>query len=457
MNVKEIFKTALRSLRINPLRAMLSILGVIFGIASVITLMAMGQGVRNQITKEIKDLGTNLLVVRSGEPVSETEGISASQIQMLSQPNLASSTITLDDLETVRSCGYITDAYPLIQMAYEIETSGEGMGEVKRTHTFLKGTDNHYASMNMVKVAHGRFLKAEGEGRSPQEGESGPSGQEDTKMGECVLGTLVAHTLFGSTGETVLGKEIIVRYTDPNARIDTAQASNAEKSMTFEVVGVMEERRKTVFNNPNLEIYIPVEDAQTLAGGFNDRVLEINAAVDSESNIEKAKSELEETILQNHRKTKSDLKKADFNIQTQEDLMNTYQYIFNVLNALVFGVAAISLITGGVGVANIMYVSVKERTKEVGVRMAQGASKRVIILQFLFESIMLCLIGALIGVPLGIIVSLLINLSVLPASPSFLGVLVAFAAAFFVGVVSGVFPARQATRVEITEALRAEF
>lgn len=104
-----------------------------------------------------------------------------------------------------------------------------------------------------------------------------------------------------------------------------------------------------------------------------------------------------------------------------------------------------------------MYVSVKERTKEIGVRLAQGASKRMIILQFLFESILLCMLGALIGIPLGVAASLLINMSVLPASPTIWGVLVAFAAAFIVGVLAGVFPARQATKVEITEALRAEF
>ncbi len=461
MNVKEIFRTALRSLTINPMRAMLSIIGVIFGIASVIALIAMGQGVRNQITKEIKDMGTNLLIVRSGEPVSETEGISASQIQMLSQPNLGSSTLTLNDVETARACEYVEDAYPMIQMAYEIEGGEDKDGQARKTHTFVKGTDNHYIGMNKVEVAHGSFLgfetKAEEE---PEDSGNEDDGNEDDgseEIGECALGTLVARTLFDSVDKGVLGEKITVKYADPSAINPDDPTPSPTMSMEFEVVGVMEERRKTVLNNPNLEIYIPITDAQVLAGGFSDRVLEINIAVDSEDNVSVAKEELEEAILENHMADNPDLERADFNIQTQEDLMSTYEYIFAVLNALVFGVATISLLTGGVGVANIMYVSVKERTKEIGVRLAQGASKKMIISQFLFESVLLCIIGAFIGIPLGIIAALLINLSVLPATPTLSGVLVAFAAAFVVGVLAGVFPARQATRVEITEALRSEF
>lgn len=454
MNVREIFRTALRSLTINPLRSMLSILGVIIGIASVIALIAMGEGVRNQITKEIKDLGTNLLVVRSGEPVSETEGISAAQMQMLSQPNLGSSTLTVQDVETVRESDHIEDAYPMIQMAYEIEAGEERGGEVKTTHTFVKGTDSHYIEMNKVQVAHGRFLEDEETG---EEDEGAGLEEEEEEVGECVLGTLAAQALFDSIDEDVLGETISIKYADPEAIDPKNPTVSPTRRMDFEVVGVMEERRKTVFNNPNLELYIPIEDAQVLAGGFSDRVLEINAAVDSEDNLQAAMESMEEAIFDNHRAENPDLVRADFNIQDQEDLMDTYQFIFDVLNALVFGVAAISLLTGGIGVANIMYVSVKERTKEIGVRLAQGASKRMIILQFLFESVLLCLVGALIGIPLGLIAALLINLSVLPATPTWSGVLVAFLAAFIVGVLAGVFPARQATKVEITEALRSEF
>ncbi|MBN2026123.1 MAG: ABC transporter permease [Actinobacteria bacterium] len=454
MNVREIFRTALRSLTINPMRSMLSILGVIIGIASVIALIAMGEGVRNQITKEVKDLGTNLLVVRSGEPVSETEGISAAQMQMLSQPNLGSSTLTVQDVETVRASDHIEDAYPMIQMAYEIEAVEDRGGEVKTTHTFVKGTDGHYIELNKVQVAYGRFLEDDD---AEKKGKDGKGDSEEEEVGECVLGTLAAQALFDSIEEDVLGEMISIKYADPEAIDPENPTVSPTRRMDFEVVGVMEERRKTVFNNPNLELYIPIEDAQVLAGGFSDRVLEINAAVDSEENLQAAMESMEEAIFDNHKAENPDLVRADFNIQDQEDLMDTYQFIFDVLNALVFGVAAISLLTGGIGVANIMYVSVKERTKEIGVRLAQGASKRMIILQFLFESVLLCLVGALIGIPLGLVAALLINLSVLPATPTWSGVLVAFLAAFIVGVLAGVFPARQATKVEITEALRSEF
>lgn len=428
MTPREVLRTALRSLRINPLRAALSILGVIFGISCVIALIAMGEGVRDQIVKEIQGLGTNLLVIKSGEPISETEGISASQLQMLSRPSLGSSTITVKDLATVRESSCVEDAYPMIQMAYEIKA---GDGEERKTHAFIKGTDSHYIAMNKAAVAYGRFLGKE----------AGDSGEEMPR--ECVLGTVVSRALFGTADQSVLGKAVRVGY------VDTGTGSGAE--MEFKVVGLMEERRSTVVNNPNLEMYIPLREAQILGGGMEGVIMEIYANVATEEDIQAAKAELQESIRRNHGG------KLDFNIQTQDDLMGTYDYIFDVLTALVVGVAAISLIEGGVGVANIMYVSVKERTKEIGVRLAQGASKRMIILQFLFESVLLSLLGALIGIPLGIIACLLINLSVLPAKPTLWGVAVAFAAAFVVGVVAGVFPARQATKVEITEALRAEF
>ncbi len=428
MTPREILRTALRSLRINPLRAALSVLGVIFGISCVIALIAMGEGVRDQIVKEIKELGTNLLVIRSGEPISETEGISASQLQMLSQPSLGSSTITVKDLATVRESSFVEDAYPMIRMAYEIKAAE---GEERKTHAFIKGTDGHYTSMNKTTVAYGRFL-----------GEGGGGSGEDTPR-ECVLGTVVSKALFGAADQSVLGKKVRLGYVDPGTGSGT--------EMEFKVVGIMEERRSTVVNNPNLEMYIPLRDAQVLGGGLENVIMEIYANVKSEDYIQAAKEELQESIRRNHEG------KLDFNIQTQDDLMGTYDYIFDVLTALVIGVASISLIEGGVGVANIMYVSVKERTKEIGVRLAQGASKRMIILQFLLESVLLSLLGAIIGIPLGIMACLLINLSVLPAKPTLWGVAVAFVAAFVVGVVAGVFPARQATKVEITEALRAEF
>ncbi len=432
MSFRDIFRTAARSLRLNPLRAILSILGVIFGIASVIVLIAMGEGLRDQISSQVEGLGANLLSIKSGEPVSSEEGLSLSQLEQLSKPSLNSSVITLDDLETARENEYIKNAYPLIDLVYQMQASGKG-GD-KKTFAFVKGTDSHFAEMNELRMEQGEFLSEKsGKGRDGDaEGE-----------GEVVLGSAVARSLFGSTDRDLIGEKVTVQYADAS--------SGSPREMELEVVGVVAERPKMLVANPNLEAYIGIRDAQLLGGGGKDTVISINAEVKSKDQVEKAKSSLEKAIRKNHGG------KQDFNIQTQEELMSVYNKFFDMLTAMIIGVAAISLVEGGIGVANIMYVSVKERTREIGVRLAQGASKKVVIQQFLMESVLLCLMGALIGVPLGIITSVVIDrFTVLPAKPTFIGVVVAFVAAIVVGVTAGVFPARQATRVEITEALRTE-
>jgi putative ABC transport system permease protein len=400
---------------------MLSILGVIFGIASVIALISMGEGVKAQITEQVQSLGANTLVIRSGEPISEEEGLTPAQIEQMQKPSLSSSTITLKDLEKVRESQYVEGAYPLIEMTYQVEA--EKGGEGKSTTVMVVGTDHQYKQMRGKELAHGEFL------------------EEGVKEGQAVLGNSLAKTLFGSDGKDVLKKKISYKCI----------VENKQETRDLVVVGIMAQQPKVLMSNPNVNLYVSIGDAQRMGGGSDESLLSIEVKIKQKDYVEDAKLELERAIKKNHGG------KTDFNIQSQEELMSTYNNIFNILSALVVGVASISLVEGGIGVANIMYVSVKERTKEIGVRLAQGASKKVVITQFLLESVLLCLVGALIGIPLGIITAVMIDkLTVLPATPTIWSIFVAFGAAFLVGVVAGVFPARQATRVEITEALRAE-
>ncbi len=425
MNTKEIIRTAFRSLRINPLRAFLSILGITFGIACVIALTAVGEGVRREVITKVQGLGSHLLIVRSGEPDSEAQEVS------ISQRPLNASTLTPGDLKRISGVDGVEGAYPLVQAAYKIKAEGSGEGGTS-INAYVKGTSEDFLGLNELAVSAGRFLKS-GDGKRKEEG----------KGCVCVLGTMVAEKLFGSKGEDVLKKKVSIIYFNEEKR--------AEDEETFTVVGVMAERKRTVVGNPNLEVYVPLADAQRMAGGSEDNIMEIHVKVSRDADLESVRSGVEEELLANH------AGKRDFNIRTMEDVLETYRYIFNVLTALVVGVVLISLIQGGVGIANVMYVSVKERTKEIGVRLAQGASKRMIILQFLFEAVLLSFLGALSGIPLGLLISALVNLSILPANPTPWAVGIAFLASFVVGVAAGVFPARQATRVEITEALRAEF
>jgi len=420
MKFSQIVRTAARSLRINPLRAMLSILGVIFGIASVIALISMGEGVKAQISEQVQSLGANTLIVRSGEPVSEEEGLTPAQIEQMQKPTLTSSTIKLKDLEAVRSCPYVEGAYPLIEATSQVEAKRSG--ESKRMTVMVIGTDYQYNELRNKNVEFGNFL------------------EKGINEGQAVLGASLVKSLFDLDGRSVIGKKISYQ---------TVSGGTTERELT--VVGVMAQQPRVLMSNPNVNLYVSIKDAQRMAGGSEDSLLSIEAKIKRKDEVETAKQEIEKAIKENHEG------KTDFNIQSQEELMSTYNNIFNILSALVVGVASISLVEGGIGVANIMYVSVKERTKEIGVRLAQGASKKVVITQFLIESVLLCLLGALVGIPLGIVTSVFINsFTVLPAKSTVWSVFVAFGAAFVVGVVAGVFPARQATRVEITEALRAE-
>lgn len=425
MNLREIISTSFRSLRINPLRAFLSILGITFGIACVIALTAVGEGVKREVIAKVQGLGSHLLIVRSGEPESEAQEIT------LSQKPLSSSTLTRKDLKAVTQVPGVEGAYPLVQTANKI-MAGEGGDEARSINAHVRGTSEDYLQLNGLKVAFGRFLAGKDERR-----------EEEGKASVCVLGSMVAEKLFDSAGEDVLKKNIRITYFNETTKV--------EEEKTFTVVGVMEERKRTVVGNPNLEVYVPLGDAQRMAGGSEDNIAELHVKASTNSSLESVKAAVEEALLENHEG------KKDFNIRTLEDVLDAYSYIFNVLTALVIGVVLISLVQGGVGVANIMYVSVKERTKEIGVRLAQGASKRMIILQFIFEAVLLSVLGALLGIPLGLVISALVNLSILPAQPTLWAMAVAFLASLVVGVLAGVFPARQATRVEITEALRAEF
>lgn len=419
MNLREIFRTSLRSLRINPMRAMLSILGIIFGIASVIVLIAMGEGVKADISNQVESLGTNLIVVRSGAPDDSSDAAATQALQMQTA-SLGESTLTLTDLESVEALieeGLLSNVYPLITSFTSMEmTTGE---ESKSLRVSMNGTNLSCPKIAEDKIEFGRVF-------------------DQDEEGVCIVGETVARRLANSE--------------NPEDAMNRIANLGAGVTREVEIVGILNKQEKTPVANPNLDVYVTLSDAQELLGDTERmKIQEINSEAVDKDSIEEAKEAISQAILDNHDG------EENFNISTAEDLMSTYQQIFDILTALVIGVAIISLIEGGIGVANIMYVSVKERTKEIGVRLAQGASKKMVILQFLFESILLCIIGAIIGIPLGVLTAIGIsNLTVLPAMPTMWSVGVAFGAALITGILAGVYPARQATKVEITEALRSE-
>lgn len=419
MSISELFRTALHSLRINPLRSALSVLGVIFGIAAVIVLISMGQGVRAQITDQIKGLGTDLLVVKSGQEATSTD-LSPQESQLAGQLNTSS--LTQGDVGLVSKVDGLKATCGTIE---QLDTSRVGSNAMNGR---VIGGDR-----DLRKVRKLEFARTAG----------GWTFEKQEPKG-CAIGQKVAELLFGGSKD-VIGK--------------TVKIGNAD----FTVKALITTREKSMFVDPNKEIYIPIQDARdTFGAPGTDKVREINATMKDPGQSSRIKKDIERALMPEHRKRFEQANpgkeyQKDFYVATQDDLMKSYKKILSILSALVIGVALVALTESGIGVSNIMYIAVKERTREIGVRLAQGASKRAILAQFLFESVTLCILGAAVGVPMGWLVSIVVNSqTVLPAQTPLWGVLVAFGAAAIVGVGAGVYPAWKATQADIAVALRSE-
>lgn len=422
MRLGELLRTAFHSLRINPVRSMLAVMGVTFGIAAVVVLISMGQGVRVQVSDQIKGLGTDLLIVRSGLEEDTADQEINPNTGMAQQ--VSSSTLTEEDVKQVSEMDeFLKGATGTIEQMNKVE-AGDKVLNVR-----VIGAD-----ANFTRVRKLEFEKtAEGWGFDKQE------------PWTCAIGQGIKKVLFGEEADDVIGKTLMIGTTE------------------FTIKAITTEKEKSLFNDPNREIYIPLNGGRELFGAKDtDKVLEIYTTAEDAGKVEETKEEITSVVDDNHRNKHEELApgteyKRDFHVATQEDLMKSYNKILSILSALVIGVALVALVESGIGVSNIMYISVKERTREIGVRLAQGATFRAILAQFLFESVAICMVGALIGIPLGWFVSMLINAhTVLPAQTPLWGILVAFAAATIVGVAAGVYPAWKATKADIAIVLRSE-
>jgi len=426
MSLGELLRTAIHSLRVNPIRSVLAILGVVFGIAAVVVLISMGQGVRSQISDQVKSMGTDLLIVKSGKEESAADRNIRPDTNALGANG---STLTTDDVKKVRDLtrdvGSCTGTVEFPSQVQTLSPNSKGLS------VNVIGGDEKFRTVRKLNFAT----------RAPH------WTYEQQSDGKCAIGSTVKNSLFGektANGE-VIGKEVQINQ------------------KTYTVQAVIRERNKSLFQDPNREVYLTLKDARIAAGlGDTNKVVQIYAKAKNASNVNGAKSAIANSVNTTHAEAHKNAGQPgvydqDFYVATQDDLLSSYAKILSILNALVIGVALVALAESGIGVSNIMYVAVKERTREIGVRLAQGASFRAILIQFLFESVTLCLIGAAIGVPLGWAVAALINAyTVLPAETPLWAVLVAFMAALLVGVAAGVYPAWKATKADIAVVLRAE-
>jgi len=395
VNALELLRLALSRLRTSRLRAALTMLGVVIGVASVVALVGVGQGTTTNITTRLASLGTNLLTI---SPVSRSS---------------TAKPLTLEDAAAVAKVDGVAAVAP------ELQTSTSVVFGTKSTTTSIVGTSADYARVRAYDVWQGSFL-------TPASVESG--------LRVAVLGATTASDLgldASSIGSTV-----------------------SIGGLPFEVIGILQPKGGTGFQNPDDQVLVPLAAVSKyfVAG---DTIRTIGVSVASNDQMTAVTNAITALLRDRHELAATDT--ADFSIFNQTQLLDAASSISGTLTLLLGGIAGISLVVGGIGIMNIMLVSVRERTREIGIRKAVGARGRDILAQFLIEALTLSLLGGLIGIVVGLGVSALIGQLAgwgFQFSPSTVAAAVVFS--LLVGVVFGVWPARQAARLDPINALRYE-
>jgi putative ABC transport system permease protein len=402
----ETFSVALGALRANKLRSFLTMLGVVIGVAAVIAMVALGRGAQESVNQRIAALGTTLLTVTPGQVFGRGVASGSDRARL-----------TMDDAAALEQRGrYVAAVQP--------EMSGQAQvqyGSVN-TNTSIVGTTANYPEVRRYTLAAGRMFT---------------DAENAATRRVAVLGAAVLENLGVATPEAMVGEAVRVR------------------GIQFEVVGVLAEKGQgAAFGNPDDQVLIPINTARFRVLG-SDRIRSISVLAPSEGEIPQTMAEIQTILRREHRLRPG--RDDDFSIRSQSDFLNTLGETTQTFTFLLAGIAAVSLLVGGIGIMNIMLVSVTERTREIGVRKALGATRRTILLQFLIEAVVLCLFGGTVGVVLGAAGAYTLSraaawsVAVSPAS-----VVLAFAFSALVGVVFGVWPARRAAMLDPIAALRYE-
>ena len=403
MSARDLLQLALGRLGTGKLRTALTMLGVIIGVASVVALVAVGQGATSGISSRLQGLGTNLLTVNAGASFSgSTRGAAGS-----------STTLKLADAVALRSLAGVEAVAP------ELSTQKLVVAGTKNTTTTVIGTTADYPTVRAYTIWQGSFLT---------------SASVDAGLRVAVLGATTADDL--GLGASAIGTDITVG------------------GLPFRVVGILQAKGGTGFASPDDEVLVPVSTANSLlVGGSSVRSIGVSVATPDQMTTVTA----EITAALRERHGLSGTAADDFTVQNQDQLLATVSSVTTLLSVLLAGIASISLIVGGIGIMNIMLVSVRERTREIGIRKAIGARGRDILAQFLIEALALSLAGGLVGIAVGLAISALIGVIAgwgFIFSP--LTVVAAVGFSLLVGIVFGVWPASQAARLDPVVALRYE-
>ncbi len=406
MSIGNFFKISFKALANNKLRTFLTMLGIIIGVGSVITMLAIGQGSKKSIQSQISEMGSNMIMIHPGAQRRGGVRMDASSMQ----------TLKLTDYKSI-----VSDAQYVSYVSPVVQSNGQ----------FIYGSNNYPSSIYGVDADYLEIRQL-----SVEDGDLFTDLDVQTNAKVCVIGKTIADNLF-TNGENPIGE--VIRFNKIPFRIIGVLKSKGYNSMGMDQDAVVLTPYTTVMKRILAVTYLE----------------SIFCSAISEDLTEKAIDELTEILRENHKLLADD--EDDFTIRSQQELSTMMSSTTDTLTVLLSCVAAISLIVGGIGIMNIMYVSVTERTKEIGLRMSVGARGRDILTQFLIEAILISIAGGVIGVLLGVLASLTVKM--FAGWPTYIqpwSVILSFAVCTLTGVFFGWYPARKASRLDPIEAIRYE-
>lgn len=408
MDFKELILSAFEALSLNKTRTALATLGIVIGIGAVIALLSLGQAGQKSVESQIQSLGSNLLTIIPGSfRPGNFQSVSAAAV-----------TLTYDDAKAIQNSPKVRNVK---NVSVELSRRSAVTSGRESSNTQVTGVLPSYTQIRTLEMESGRFIN---------------QSDVNSQSKIAVLGPQVASDLFDQQ-ETPLGKTIRIN------------------KIGFTIVGVTKTKGGSgLGGNQDDVVFVPLTTAQKQLFGV-DYIGTISVEVSSAQLMEQTRTEIGYLLLSRHKI--SDPANADFTIFSQQDLLNTVSQVTGTFTALLSGIAAISLLVGGIGIMNIMLVTVVERTREIGLRKALGATKKIVVMQFLIEAIILTIAGGFFGMCIGIAISFLISKIInLPFVIDFWSIILAFGVSGGIGIIFGWYPAKKASQLSPIEALRYE-